>query len=55
MNKIGVIMRSTRGSGLGAARECLKRACSVVISRRTPNAVTQTVSTVAQEFDAARV
>lgn len=55
MNKIVVITGSTRGIGLGLAREFLKRDCGVVISSRTPDAVTQTVSALAEEFDAARV
>ena len=55
VNKIVVITGSTRGIGLGLACEFLKRECSVVISSRTPDAVTQTVSALAQEYDAARV
>lgn len=55
MGKIVVITGSTRGIGLGLAREFLKRECSVVISSRSPDAVAQTVADLGKEFDAARV
>lgn len=50
-----VITGSTKGIGLGMAREFLKRGHSVMISSRRGDAVDRTVATLAREFPALKV
>lgn len=45
-----VITGSTKGIGLGMAKEFLKRGCAVVISSRSKNSLAQVVKDLAQEF-----
>jgi short-subunit dehydrogenase len=48
--KIVVITGSTKGIGLGLAREFLKRGCSVVISSRSTSKLEQVVADLRKEF-----
>jgi len=50
-----VITGSTRGIGLGLAREFLKRDCRVVISSRSSNAVQSVCAELEAQFGAGRV
>jgi len=53
--KAVVITGSTKGIGLGLAREFLKRDCSVAISSRSKPKLEQVVADVGNEFGAGRV
>jgi len=53
--KTVVITGSTKGIGLGLARELLKRDCSVVISSRSTSKLEQVVSDLRKEFGTGRV
>jgi len=50
-----VITGSTRGIGRGLAHEFLARGCSVVVSGRSADAVSEAVSELGAEHDSARV
>ena len=53
--KTVVITGSTKGIGLGLAREMLKRDCSVVISSRSKSKLEQVVADLRKEFGTGRV
>ncbi len=53
--KTVVITGSSRGIGLGLAKEFLKRDCSVVISARSKDRLDQEVINLGNEFGADRV
>ena len=53
--KTVVITGSTKGIGLGLAREFLKRDCSVVISSRSRSMLEQVVADLRREFGTGRV
>lgn len=50
-----VITGSTRGIGLGLAREFLKRGSRVVVTSRTQGAVDKALATLSSEFDTANL
>lgn len=53
--KTVVVTGSTRGIGLGLAREFLKRNCYVVINGRTPKAVDKVVAQLSAEYNPERI
>ena len=55
MSKRVVITGSTRGIGLGLAREFLKRDCSVAISSRSADAVAGVVAELSEYYGTAKV